>query len=153
MEGLFNAIGGAAQAKEWGLIILLIVVFVVLIRSVMASLAQRDRAAGEREERLIKVMIGFGDAVPRLANAIDGLKNWLEIQLSDVNSDLDVIKDGQAAISDMVDEHDKRIEDHEKRIGDLEHSDDEPITAVTAAETTATKKNGSKKGNASKKKG
>ena len=120
---MFDAVlGELAQNKEWGLIILLVVVLLIGAKSVLATVArslhERDRVNGEREGRLIRVMIGFGESIPKLANAIDDLRNWLGEQFDDINEDLDFIRHDQAVLN-------AKVVDHEGRIGRLERPAEE----------------------------
>lgn len=115
-----DVLGTLAGNREWGLIILLVAVAFLLARSMLStvtkSMQDRDRINGEREERLIRVMIGFGESIPKLTSAIDDLRNWLGERFDDLNEDLDFIKHDQAVLS-------AKVVDHEGRIGRLETSD------------------------------
>lgn len=120
LGNLADALGGIAQAREWGLIILLVIVLLLMLRSMLStvtrSMHERDRVSGEREERLIRVLIGFGDSLPKLASAIDGLRTWLGERFSDVNDDLDEIKATHGELARKVDDHEERISDLEENV-------------------------------------
>lgn len=127
-EGTAEAVGAAggavsaiAREREWGLIVLLIgavlLWFRMTVSSVMKSMHDRDKVSGEREERMIRVLVGFSDTIPSLASAINELRTWLEERFKDVDEDLDEIKAKTNAIAEQVDSH-------EQRIGVLEESHD-----------------------------
>ena len=109
-----------AANREWGLIILLVTAGFFWARSVIGtvtkSLHERDRINGEREERFIRVMIGFSESIPKLNNAIDDLRRWLGERFNDVDEDLEDLKHTQDQIN-------AKVVDHEGRIGRLEHKD------------------------------
>lgn len=119
-EGTAEAVGAAggavsaiAREREWGLIVLLIgavlLWFRMTVSSVMKSMHDRDKISGEREERLIRVLVGFSDTIPSLASAINELRTWLEERFKDVDEDLDEIKMKTNAIAEQVDGHERRI--------------------------------------------
>ena len=121
LSGVMDAVGTVAREKEWGLIILLVIVILVWFRmtvsSVMRSMHDRDKVSGEREERMIRVLVGFGDTIPTLASAINDLRNWLGERFKDVDEGLGEIKAKQDSIVEQVDGHEKRIgalEEHHK---------------------------------------
>lgn len=120
MSGVMDAVGTVAREKEWGLIILLVIVILVWFRmtvsSVMKSMHDRDRVSGEREERMIRVLVGFSDTIPTLASAINDLRSWLGERFDDVNQGLVKIKERQDGIVE-------KVENHEQRIGVLENKD------------------------------
>ena len=126
---LQDVLGVLAQAKEWGLILLLVFVMFLYGKSVLGTITQslheRDRINGEREERLIRVLIGFSESIPKLTNAIDDLRNWLGERFDDLNEDLDYIKHDQAVLS-------AKVVNHEGRIGRLEKRSSEPQAGATA---------------------
>ena len=119
-----DVLGTLAANREWGLIILLVAVAFLLARSMLStvtkSMQDRDRINGEREERLIRVMVGFGESIPKLTSAINDLRNWLGERFDDLNEDLDYIKHDQAVLS-------AKVVDHEGRIGRLERT---PVTSA-----------------------
>lgn len=119
-EGTAEAVGAAggavsaiAREREWGLIVLLIgavlLWFRMTVSSVMKSMHDRDKISGEREERLIRVLVGFSDTIPSLASAINELRTWLEERFKDVDEDLDEIKMKTNSIAEQVDSHEQRI--------------------------------------------
>lgn len=119
-EGAAEAVGAAggavsaiAREREWGLIVLLIgavlLWFRMTVSSVMKSMHDRDKVSGEREERMIRVLVGFSDTIPSLASAINELRTWLEERFKDVDEDLDEIKTKTNAIAEQVDSHEQRI--------------------------------------------
>lgn len=119
-EGTAEAVGAAggavsaiAREREWGLIVLLIgavlLWFRMTVSSVMKSMHDRDKISGEREERLIRVLVGFSDTIPSLASAINELRTWLEERFKDVDEDLDEIKAKTTSIAEQVDSHEQRI--------------------------------------------
>ena len=114
-----DVLGTLAGNREWGLIILLVAVAFLLARSMLStvtkSMQDRDRINGEREERLIRVMVGFGESIPKLSHAIDDLRNWLGERFDDINDDLDYLKHDQAELT-------AKVEEHEGRIGKLEQA-------------------------------
>lgn len=114
-----DVLGTLAGNREWGLIILLVAVAFLLARSMLStvtkSMQDRDRINGEREERLIRVMVGFGESIPKLSHAIDDLRNWLGERFDDIDEDLDYIRNDQAELS-------AKVEDHEGRIVKLERA-------------------------------
>ena len=83
--------------------------FRMTVSSVMKSMHDRDKISGEREERLIRVLVGFSDTIPSLASAINELRTWLEERFKDVDEDLDEIKMKTNAIAEQVDGHERRI--------------------------------------------
>ena len=108
-----KALAYIAREKEWGLILLLVIVIMFWFRStvgtVTKSMHDRDKVSGEREERMIRVLVGFSNTIPSLANAIDNLRSWLDERFKDVGEDLDAIKVKQETIAGQVDVHEKRI--------------------------------------------
>ena len=119
-EGTAEAVGAAggavsaiAREREWGLIVLLIgavlLWFRMTVSSVMKSMHDRDKVSGEREERMIRVLVGFSDTIPSLASAINELRTWLEERFKDVDEDLDEIKAKTNSIAEQVDSHEQRI--------------------------------------------
>lgn len=127
-----EVLGTLAANREWGLIILLVAVAFLLARSMLStvtkSMQDRDRINGEREERLIRVMVGFGETIPKLSHAIDDLRNWLGERFDDIDEDLDYIRHDQAVLS-------ARVKDHEGRIWRLERSADDEDGAVSTGST------------------
>ena len=117
-----DVLGVLAANREWGLIILLVVVLFLYGKSVLGtitrSLHERDRVNGEREERFIRVMIGFSESIPKLNNAIDDLRRWLGERFDDMNEDLEDLKHSQDQIG-------AKVADHEGRIVRLEHGPEE----------------------------
>ena len=124
-----DVLRGLAENKEWGLIILLVAVLVIwgksVLHSVTKSLHDRDRINGEREERLIRVLIGFSESIPKLNNAIDDLRRWLGERFDDVDEDLEELKREHTVIS-------AKVVDHEGRIVRLENKPAEPHADATA---------------------
>ena len=124
-----DVLGVLAQAKEWGLIILLVTAGFFWARSVLGSITrslhERDRVNGEREERFIRVMIGFSESIPKLNNAIDDLRRWLGERFDDVNEDLEDLKREHTVIS-------AKVVDHEGRIVRLENKPSGPQADATA---------------------
>lgn len=116
-----DAVSAVAREREWGLIVLLVIVVLVWFRmtvsTVMKAMHDRDKVSGEREERMIRVLVGFSETIPSLASAINDLRSWLEERFRDVDDGLDEIKEQQGKIAVQVD-------GHEKRIDALEHRDD-----------------------------
>ncbi len=108
-----DVLRGLAENREWGLIILLVAVGFFWAKSTLGtitrSLHERDRISGEREERLIRVMIGFSESLPKLTNAIDSLRTWLGERFDDLNDDLDDLKTAQTEIGVKVSNHEHRI--------------------------------------------
>lgn len=127
-----DVLGELAANKEWGLIILLVAAGFFWAKSVLGSvtrsLHERDKINGEREERLIRVMVGFGESIPKLTSAINDLRNWLGERFDDLNEDLDYIRHDQAKLS-------ARVENHEGRIGRLERGADDEDGAVSTGST------------------
>lgn len=117
LSEIIQSLGGIAQLREWGLIIILVVVLIVWAKStltaIMKMLEARDKVNGEREERMIRVMVGFGDSLPKLAAAIDELRGWLNERFKDVDEGLGELKEQHTNIVEQLD-------DHEVRIGKLE---------------------------------
>ncbi len=128
-----DVLAALAANKEWGLITLLVGGLFFYGRSVlknlMDSLHTRDRLSGEREERFIRVMIGFSESIPKLSSAIDELRNWLGERFSDIDDDLELLKKEHLVIG-------AKVTDHEGRIGRLERAGDpdDDDTVVTDSE-------------------
>lgn len=116
-----DAVSAVAREREWGLIVLLVIVVLVWFRmtvsTVMKAMHDRDKVSGEREERMIRVLVGFSETIPSLASAINDLRSWLGERFKDVDEGLGEIKAKQDSIAVQVD-------GHEKRIDALEHRDD-----------------------------
>lgn len=116
-----EVLSALAENKEWGLIILLIAGLFFygrgVLKNVLDSLHTRDRLSGEREERFIRVLVGFSESIPKLTNAIDSLRNWLGERFADVNQDLEILKKEHLVIG-------AKVTDHEGRIGRLERADE-----------------------------
>ncbi len=127
-EGAAESVGAAGEAvsavareREWGLIVLLVVVVLIWFRmtvsTVMKAMRDRDKVSGEREERMIRVLVGFSETIPSLASAINDLRSWLGERFKDVDEGLGEIKAKQDSIAEQVDGHEKRIgalEEHQK---------------------------------------
>lgn len=116
---LDSVLSGLAANKEWGLITLLVMVVLLGAKAFLGSLTRtmndRDRVNAEREERLIKVLVGFSDSLPKLANAIDNLRSWLSERFEDVNDDLEELKQNHGVIVRQVENHEERIHGLEAR--------------------------------------
>lgn len=131
-----DVLSALAANKEWGLIVLLVAGLFFygrgVLKNLMDSLHTRDRLSGEREERFIRVMIGFSESIPKLSNAIDELRNWLGERFSDLDKDLELLKREHVVIG-------AKVTDHEGRIGRLERDadEDEDDTVVTEEEPKA----------------
>lgn len=119
-EGAAESVGAAGEAvsavareREWGLIVLLVVVvlmwFRMTVSTVMKAMRDRDKVSGEREERMIRVLVGFSETIPSLASAINDLRSWLGERFKDVDEGLGEIKAKQDSIAVQVDGHEKRI--------------------------------------------
>ena len=108
-----KALAYIAREKEWGLILLLVIVIMFWFRSTVGTITKsmhdRDKVSGEREERMIRVLVGFSNMIPSLANAINDLRSWLGERFNDVGEDLDAIREKQETIAGQVDGHEKRI--------------------------------------------
>jgi len=128
-----EVLSALAENKEWGLIILLIAGLFFygrgVLKNLMDSLHTRDRLSGEREERFIRVLVGFSESIPKLTNAIDSLRTWLGERFADVNQDLEILKKEHLVIG-------AKVTDHEGRIGRLERAEDpdDDDTVVTDSE-------------------
>ena len=116
-----DAVSAVAREREWGLIVLLVVVVLVWFRmtvsTVMKAMHDRDKVSGEREERMIRVLVGFSETIPSLASAINDLRSWLGERFKDVDEGLGEIKAKQDSIAEQVDGHEKRIvalEEHQE---------------------------------------
>ena len=131
-----DVLSALAANKEWGLIVLLVAGLFFygrgVLKNLMDSLHTRDRLSGEREERFIRVMIGFSESIPKLSNAIDELRNWLGERFSDLDKDLELLKREHVVIG-------AKVTDHEGRIGRLERDadEDDDDTVVTEEEPKA----------------
>lgn len=119
-----DAVSAVAREREWGLIVLLVIVVLVWFRmtvsTVMKAMHDRDKVSGEREERMIRVLVGFSETIPSLASAINDLRSWLGERFKDVDEGLGEIKAKQDSIAVQVDGHEKRIDALEHR-GDGHH--------------------------------
>lgn len=128
-----DVLSALAANKEWGLIVLLVAGLFFygrgVLKNLMDSLHARDRLSGEREERFIRVLVGFSESIPKLTNAIDSLRTWLGERFADVNQDLEILKKKHLVIG-------AKVTDHEGRIGRLERGEDpdDDDTVVTDSE-------------------
>lgn len=117
-----DVLRGLAENREWGLIILLVAVGFFWAKSTLGtitrSLHERDRISGEREERLIRVLVSFSESIPKLSNAIDDLRAWLGERFTDIDKDLELLKREHVVIG-------AKVTDHEGRIGRLEQGPEE----------------------------
>ena len=117
-----DVLGELAANKEWGLIILLVAAGFFWAKSVLGSvtrsLHERDKINGEREERLIRVLVSFSESIPKLSNAIDDLRAWLGERFTDIDKDLELLKREHVVIG-------AKVTDHEGRIGRLEQGPEE----------------------------
>lgn len=108
-----SVLSSLAENREWGLIILLVTVLLLMgksmLNSVTRTMHERDRVNGEREERMIRVMVGFSESLPKLASAINELRAWLGERFNDLNDDLDDLKTAQSEIGVKVSNHEHRI--------------------------------------------
>lgn len=123
-----DVLAALAANKEWGLITLLVGGLFFygrgVLKNLMDSLHTRDKLSGEREERFIRVMIGFSESIPKLSSAIDELRNWLGERFSDIDDDLELLKKEHLVIG-------AKVTDHEGRIGRLERAGDDEDDTVT----------------------
>jgi len=98
-----------ASAKEWGLIMLFVAVFCIIIRYIIRANIDRDKVSGEREAKLMAVMVRFSDNIPQLAAAIKELRDWLGDKFTGVEEGLDDLQKSSITMGDKILNHENRI--------------------------------------------